>query len=199
MAEMLRVKILWTGLPGGTGYTNLFFREFSAGAQTQAIAQSAVDRTNIFLATLSGRLPPSVTLAIDGVVDRIEETNGELQGFFNVTAPASRVGTGTGNYSAASGAVINWYTNGVRTGRRIRGRTFLVPFAGDALGPNGTLDDTKLASLRSAVTTLIDAAGTGDLGVWARPSVKGATDGVWTAVSSFSIPDKVAVLRSRRD
>jgi hypothetical protein len=199
MAEILKVKVNWTGFTGAPGYTNLFFRDFSAGPVDQAMADGAVSKTYNWLTNWQSSLPTSVTLTVDPVVDVVEETNGDLVRFLTTVPGAALTGTGTGNYSAASGACVNWYTNGVRNSRRIRGRTFMVPLAGNALGPDGTLDNTKVTGIRSATTTFISQTGAGDLGVWSRPSGPGATDGVWYAVSSFTLPDKVAVLRSRRD
>ena len=75
----------------------------------------------------------------------------------------------------------------------------MVPLGGNGLDVSGTLDNTRLTAWRTATTALIAAAGVGDLGVWGRPTAPGATDGVWAVVKSFTIPDKAAILTSRRD
>jgi hypothetical protein len=200
MTQMAKVTINWTGFSGAPGYTNLYFRDFTENGQIdQAIASGAAAKVDNWIGGFQSRLPTTVTVQTDATVEAIEDTTGELQGFFNVTPAAARVGTGTGNYSAASGAVVNWYTAGVVRGRRLRGRTFLVPLAGSALDTNGTINNTELTALRTNTTTFINETGAGDLGVWSRPSAPGAADGTWFAVNSFTIPDKVAVLRSRRD
>jgi hypothetical protein len=199
MVEMARVTVNWTGFNGAPGYTNLYFRDFETNGIDQAIADGAAAKVDTWLGAWDDFLPPSVAVQVDPTVEVIEATNGALLRFITVPAKPLRQGAGTGSYSAASGAVVNWYTDGVRNGRRIRGRSFMVPLAGNALATDGTLSDTALTTWRTATTTLISATGAGDMGVWARPSAPAATDGSWTAASAFTIPDKAAVLRSRRD
>ena len=199
VVQMLRVKVNWTGFAGSPGYTNLYLNEFTEGDQTQVNADGAAAKVDTWVTAWQPMLAATANVQVDPVVDVVESTNGQLQGFFNVTPAAARGGTATGNYSAASGAVVNWYTAGVRNGRRVRGRTFLVPLGGTAMSATGNLDDTKLATLRTATTTFIGIGGTGDMGVWARPTTPGATDGVWHPTTAFTIPDKAAILTSRRD
>lgn len=196
---MAKIVINWTGFTGAPGYTNLYFRDFDTGEMDQTTVDGAVSKVDTWIGFVLSRLPNTVTLRVNPVIEIVEETTGALTRFMNATTLAARTGVGTGNYSASSGACVNWYTNVVRNGRRIRGRTFLVPFAGNSLGPDGTLDNTGLTNLTTNTAALIAAAGDGDLGVWARPTAPGASDGVWAVVTSFTIPDKAAVLRSRRD
>lgn len=197
---MLKVTLKWTGFAGAPGYSNFFYRDFSSSEPTQADADAAVQKVVTFGAYVRTYLPIEAALQVQTAVEVIEETNGQLQTVF--TAPPTSVLQGqaaSAPYSAASGAVITWRTGGVRNGRRVRGRTFLVPLANAAYQSDGTIATAVLTSLNTNMTTFISAAGTPDLGVWARPTSKGATDGIWYAVNGFTIPDKVAVLRSRRD
>jgi hypothetical protein len=163
------------------------------------VVDAAVLRVDNWIGGFQSRLPTTVTCQTDSTVEVIDDTTGELQEFVNATVAAARVGTGTGNYSAAAGAVCNWYTNTVRNGRRIRGRSFLVPLAGSALGPDGSLDNTNLTGLRTNTATFVTQTGAARLVVWGRPTAPGASDGVSAEVVSFTIPDKTAVLTSRRD
>ena len=210
MAGMARVTIDWTGFLGAPGYTNFYFRDFQgAGEIDQAIADGAVAKVHTWIQAWDDGLPNTVTLTIDPSVEVIEETTGELIGFFTTVPGSPNVGGSTAPYSAASGACVNWYTDGVRNGRRVRGRTFMVPIGSNGMENNGTLNGTALNGWRTASATLIAGAGVGDLGVWARPTpildVDGNPtgehnpDGIWYAVTSYTIPDKAAVLRSRRD
>jgi len=200
MVEMAKVQVNWSGFTGAPGFTNLYFRDFETGGIDQAIVDHVVSKTDTWISSIITRLPTTVTLEVQQTVQIIESTNGALQRFMVAAVdPPARVGSGTGNYSAVSGAVVNWYTDGVRNGRRIRGRTFLVPIAGSTLDVDGSINNTQLTALRAATTTFTAAGGAGDMGVWSRPSVPGATDGEWNAVSAFTIPDKVAFLSSRRD
>lgn len=200
MVEMAKVQINWSGFAGSPGYTNLYFREGDFGDVDQGIVDGVVGKTDTWCSSLASRIPTGASIQVQPMVEIVESTTGVLQRFMTATtAPTLRAGSSAGNYSAASGACVNWYTNGVRNGRRIRGRTFIVPLGGASLDTNGTINDTQLTGLRTATTGLIAPSTTGDLGVWSRPSLPGAADGQWHAVTSYTIPDKVAVLRSRRD
>lgn len=199
MSEIIRLRVDWTGFIGAPGYTNLYFRDFTAGAITQGIVDGSITKTDTWLDAYASSINNTVSYVINPTVDVIEDTTGELQGFMTGTPDTTRIGTQTAAYSAVSGGCINWYTDGVRNGRRIRGRTFMVPLAASAYGTDGTLDATKLATFRAANTAMVSHTGDGDLGVWSRPSAPAATDGVWYVANSSTMADKAAVLRSRRD
>lgn len=200
MAEILRVTARWSGLPGGNGYTVLHFRDFSSGSPTTADAQAAVDRVDDFFAAIIGLIPATVTILVLPDVEVIEETNNTLQSVLTAVPDAARTGgaTGAASFVAAAGAVISWRTGGIRANRRVRGRTFLIPLSSQAFQSDGTLLSTALTTLNTAATALRNNTGTPDLGIYARPTATGATDGVWFAVTSHSIPDMGAILRSRR-
>lgn len=199
MAQILRVKLNWTGFIGSPGYTNLYFRDFSEGPVDQAMADGAVAKTDIWLDAWVPALPSTVSLLVDPTVDIVNEQNGELEGFLTTSPDTSRLGTGSGAYSAPSGICVNWSTNGIRNGRRIRGRTFMVPVSGAATDTNGTIATTHLNNLRTASGVFISPTGAGDLGVWSRPTPAEPNGGIWHVAASYSIPDRLAVLRSRRD
>jgi len=64
---------------------------------------------------------------------------------------------------------------------------------------NGTISADTITTLTTAATAMASTATDAHLGVYARPTGPGATDGMWSPVTSFSIPDLAVVLRSRRD
>lgn len=200
---LLRVKMRWSGINGGIGYSVFHFEDF--GAETDGWNPSATDAATVvakvdtFAQGILGVLPAGVTLQVMGDVDEITETTGALVDLHSVTAPAARTPShSAGPYSAPTGAVISWRTGVVHRGRRIRGRTFLVPCIGAAFENNGTLTSTAIGTITTAANALMNATGAGDLAVYARPSAPGAADGMAGVVSGFSIPDMGAVLRSRR-
>lgn len=199
MAEMLRVTTRWSGFVGSPGFTNLYFRDFAAGPIDQTIADGVAAKVNNWNISVAAVLPVTATITTSPTFEVVESTNGQLQRLMTVATIAPRTGTGAGAYSAASGIVVNWHTAGIRNGRRVRGRSFLVPIGGPSMAADGTIDTAKLAALQAAATQLVDDAGAGDLGVWSRPSAPGAADGEWFAATNAVIPDKVAVLTSRRD
>jgi len=199
MTQIGRLKINWTGFIGAPGFTNLYFRDFSEGELTQAMADGFTAKTDIWLDAWVSSLPSTVSILVDPTVDVVNAENGELESFMTVSPDTSRTGTGAGTYAAPAGACVNWSTNGVENGRRVRGRTFMVPLTSAATATDGTINTANLNALRTATATFIDPTGTGDLGVWHRPTATGANDGAWYFVTAFTLPDRVAVLRSRRD
>lgn len=200
MASIVRVKLKWTGFSGAPGYSNFFYRDDASGAPTQTTADDAVAKVLAFGGAVRSHLPAEVSLQIQNDVEVLEETNGQLVNVLNVTAPPSLPGEmASAPYSAASGGVVTWRTGGVLRGRRVRGRTFLVPLASAAYQNDGTIAPAVLTSLNTNFQSFISDTNSAILGVYCRPSAKGASDGAWFQVTSFSVPDKVAVLRSRRD
>lgn len=204
MTELLRVRARWTGFSGAPGYTVLHFRDFAStndnpDAVTQAGATGAVTRTRAFFDAIKALLPTQVLINVEPEVDVIESTDGKLQRSYTTGTTAAVAGTATSAFSAASGAVVNWRTDGVRNGRRVRGRTFLVPIAMTAFATTGQLSTASQTTLQSAATALADNAQTPDLHVFGRPTAAGATDGVAHPVSNAGVPLMGAILTSRRD
>jgi hypothetical protein len=199
MARIARVTINWTGFIGAPGYTNLHFAPAAGPDITQGVVDDAVAKVHTWIQAWDDALPNTVTVTIDPTVEEIEDSNGELSAFWTTVPGSANVGGGTGPYSAATGAVVNWYTGGIRNGRRVRGRSFMVPLGSNALENNGSLNGTGLGTWRTATGVLIANVDDAKLCVWSRPSAPAATDGVSYDVTSYTIPDMTAVLRSRRD
>lgn len=197
--DIMRVVINWTGFVGGPGFTNLYFT--AGGTVDQAAIDEAVTKTDTWLNSWGGYLPGPVTVGVDPNVAILDSTTGTMTAFGSGTPEAPAAGQGIGNYSGVSGACINWYTDGIRNGRRVRGRSFMVPLANVAMSANGTLDDGAIGTWRTATEAFIagDFSSGAHLGVWSRPTVAAPASGVFYPVSSFTIPDKAAILTSRRD
>lgn len=204
MLNILRVKTRWSGFNGAPGYTVMHFRDFAgdgAGGTDPGAgdAAAAVAKVRSFIGVVGSHVPPVVQLQVEGDVDLIDAETGELQDTFSVTAPSLVTGVGGTAYSAASGAVVNWRTGGVRRGRRVRGKSFLVPLSNSSYGTNGQLLPTVQSALQTAATTLAGSTSTPDLGVFTRPSSSGATDGSFFVCTGATVPSLAAILRSRRD
>lgn len=201
MVQVARVTSRWTGFTGAPGFTVLHFRDFGGTDITVPDAQAAVDRVYTFFNAIKSLLPAQVTVQVQGEVEAIDEPTGALQDVLVATAPAAVVGTAisSNSYAAAVGGVVSWRTGVVRNARRIRGRTFLVPLTTTAFDNTGTLTSTALTTLNAAATALRDTTSIADLGIYARPTAPGATDGLWALVTGHQVPDMGAVLRSRRD
>lgn len=179
----------------------MHFRDFGGTDPIVSDAQAAVDKVYAFFNAIKAYFPAQVTIQVLGEAEAIEDTTGILQDVLVATTPAAIVGTAgtTVAYAAALGAVVSWRTGLVRNGRRIRGRTFLVPLSSLAFDNTGTLIPAALTTFNAAAVTLRDQTGIADIGVYARPSAPGAADGEWALITGHSIPDMGSILRSRRD
>ncbi len=193
--SVYRTKIRWSGFTGAPGYTILHFD--ASTTPTQAGAQDVYDATATFASNLVSNLPTQVRLTTEAAVEVVDQTTNQLENIYNVTAAATSSGLASGGYSAAAGACIIWETGEVRNGRRVRGRTFVVPMSASLYETDGTLASAAITDLQQAASSL--AGGGFSFGILARPTSTGAADGDFYTVSSGRVTDKTAILRSRRD
>lgn len=184
----------WSGFAGAPGYSSFYF---AGGGGLITDAQQVADRVSDAIPGLAAALPGDVRIAVENEVERLDSDTGEILGFHSVTTDAGFTGGGSGGYSAASGAVINWRTDDVRFGRRIRGRTFIVPLAGNGFDADGTLSASALSDVNGFANAIRGGDLDSELVVWSRP--RDGAGGVAATVTGHSVPDMAAVLRSRRD
>jgi len=202
MGSLMRVKMRWNGFVGSPGYSIFHLRDGDgSGLFTNVNAHDAVARINTFAGTIKSLIPNGSSLQTMADVELIEDTTGELISVLTADNAATTNSTGPSfvTYSGPSGSIVTWRTAGIRNGRRIRGRTFIVPMHGNTYDTNGTISADTITTLTTAATAMASTATDAHLGVYARPTGPGATDGMWSPVTSFSIPDLAVVLRSRRD
>lgn len=192
--DMLRVTANWSGFPGAPGYSNFFF---AGGGGLISDAQQVADRTAAALLELQFSLPADVTITVVPEVAIIDSDTGVLSEYIDITPPEPFSGNQGGSYSGPTGAVVNWTTQDVRFGRRIRGRTFIVPLSNTSYDDDGTLDSDTLSNLQSFANTLVGGDFDSEFGVWSRP--RNGSGGVFASATGFRVPDMAAVLRSRRD
>lgn len=195
MVNIVRVQAVWTGFQGAPGYTSWYGE---AGSDAAASAGALSTRMRAFFNSLAAFIPSGVEVKVQRLYQVLEASNGVLLSEGNVASdPAVVVGTNSGNYAGSSGAAINWETGTFNAnGRRIRGRTYLVPLGPSSLDNDGTISPALVTGLTAAGAAAL--GGTGSLGVWTRPSA-GGSDGAFTVASTATVKDKSAVLRSRRD
>jgi hypothetical protein len=178
--------VLWTGFPGAPGYTVHYRGELD----------TLTSHLRTFYDAVKGLFPSNVTVQVPQSGDLINSTTGGLAGTWTSAFNASVTGTAAGVYAAPAGAVVRWLTDGIVAGRRLRGRTFLVPLAATAYQTDGSLLGTTVTNIQAAAQALVTAE-TANLGVWHRPV--GGAGGSWSPVVSADVPDRAAILRSRRD
>jgi hypothetical protein len=206
--QIIRVKINWSGFQGAPGLTALYFRDFAGGEDQVPYMQQAVTKTELFTTELAKRVPSGVTLQVATDCELLNAENGDLLDVRSVAVAAAKSNASYASqpFAAAAGAVINWRTGSVHRGRRVKGRSFIVPLAGNAFEANGTLHPDTVTTLQAGATALLNTASAPDFGVWARPqrtkNPDGSTtlvpNGQWYVATSSNVPDMSAVMRSRR-
>lgn len=189
-----RVTSVWSGFTGAPGYTNFYF---VGDAETGGIAANFAVRQ--FWQELEARIPSGVTVTTEAEHANIDESTGTVTSYYTPEHEGSMAtnGSSSGGYSSATGAVVGWNTDTVRAGRRVRGRTFIVPLGGGAYDTGGSLTSIVQGIIQTAANNLLSNTGSNNMVVWARP-INGA-GGVAAPIVSARVPDLAAVLRSRRD
>ena len=140
--------------------------------------------------------PLDLVITVPGTGDSIEDTTGELTGVWSTSGGDTVEGTGDYGTAAGVGACINWLTGGIIDGKKLRGRTFIVPIHALNYADDGTLAPTTFTVLSTLANDLQAA---GPLAVWHRPTTAGGSDGNSYGVIANRLRDKVAYLSSRRD
>ena len=180
-----RIQVSWQNWPGAPGVST-FYGDATLGM---------LDGISSFFDAIKGLLPLNLTITVPSTGDDVDPQTGEVVGSWS-QAPTTPVRTGSNVavYAGSTGAVVHWRTGGVVGGRRVRGRTFLVPLVG-AYDSGGSLSSGAISTLQTAANGLVSTAGSA-FSVWHRPTqfVAGSTH----QVTSASVPDLAVVLRSRR-
>jgi hypothetical protein len=186
MTTIARLRVNWSGTPGGPGVSTFYF----------AASEATVAPFETFFNSVGAVVPTIVSWSSDGVVDLIDDATGALLGTAGLSGGFTANASGGGNYSAPVGGLIRWDTGTVLGGKRFRGRTFIVPLEAARYDADGSLASGTVGVLAAAAAALLVAVPT--LAVWHRPA-PGGSDGEARIATFSAVPDKSVVLRSRRD
>lgn len=190
MTTLHRLVINWTGPQVvGSAVTVLHF----SGSDNSAPPVGAVEQA---FWSHSSLFPTGVTITVPNSGDSIDDRTGQLTGVWTATGGAAVSGTGNAKAARGVGACIGWETGGIVNGRKLRGRTFLVPLTTDAYDTDGTLLPTALQNVMDTANAI---QASGPLAIWHRPTTKGGSDGNSYGVGANRVRDRVAFLSSRRD
>lgn len=176
---------VWSGFPGGPGYS-VFYATPGMGIAGDLRA---------FFDNIKTYIPSSVSIDPPESGDTIDEATGQLTATWTGASLSNVIGSSNDVYAGGVGASITWLTGGVVNGRRVAGRTFLVPLASNAYDLDGSLTSLAYTALDTAASALVSSTA-GDLLVWHRPV--GGVGGSAHPVTGYRIRDRVAVLSSRR-
>ena len=203
MTALYRVRVQFNSIEGPPGVATFYFLD---------LATALPSLTSLFT-SLANRMPLGVTLKVQSSGDVIESTTGALIGAWNKDAEPEIGATGGPNYAGASGGQIEWLTSQIMDGRRVRGRTFIVPLSTDAYRTGGLIDSAT-TDLQGVAAAAFIVAQSSSFVIWHRPfpgrsasapgvlpkvTAKAAHIGGFALVTGGRVPTKTVVLRSRRD
>lgn len=190
MANIWRLRAEWSGSGVvGPGVTSIY---------TTPAAVGQADDLETFFNAIKANIPSSVTITIPSNGDILEDTTGELIGTWSEPGTGGVVvGTFAGDFARGVGAKVNWLTDGIYRGRRVKGRTFIVPIGAGLFGLDGLLDPATQTALQTAASAFHTAVP--EQVIWSRPNdTAPATAGKSSAVIAAQVPNTVTWLRSRR-
>lgn len=198
--SLFEVTTKWTGFPGAPGYTN--FHVTNAGIYQSAV-NAAVEAAHKFFTDVKDNFPAVVKFDVQQEVKELDVATGALIALASASTTPTQISGGSA-YALGpgpSGGVVSWGTSGVHAGRRLRGRTFLVPLASNTYDDDGTLKTATITSLSTAAQNY-RTSGAYESVIWGRPRAatltKPAVVGEAFPIVSHRVPDIAAVLRSRR-
>lgn len=186
----LQAQVSWTG-PGGPGVSTFHFNDNLPVTDIPALDQAIED----FFIAVDDLLVNEVQVQGPSEFTVHDTVTGALIDAVPVSVPWILTGKDMGAYNRAAGLRVDWLTGAVVGGRRLRGRTFLVPAPLSAFTADGALTLTAATAAATAATALITDAlnASAPLVVWSK------THGVMHDVTVPVIPALGAILRSRRD
>lgn len=194
MADLARVNVAWQNFPGAPGLSQFFF--------ANTAMQTSVDALRTFFDAVKATIPTGTTITVPGTGDLVDEATGTITGTWSVTTPPTVITcTGAGAYAGNAGLVVHWLTPTVIRGRRVRGRTFLVPQVATSYETNGSISASVLTTVNAAAAALLTNVGS-NFRIWSRPQPATPAHPAYSGgngnVNAYRVPDLAVSLRSRR-
>ncbi|HEX6827321.1 MAG TPA: hypothetical protein VF077_13465, partial [Nitrospiraceae bacterium] len=149
--------------------------------------------------------PNALTIVVPNSGDVIDTGTNQITGAWVGSGGGTTSSTATANpFSGTSGALVRWQTGAVLNGRRVTGRTYLVPLNNLQYANDGSLSGTCVNAIQTAAAALITALAP-NLRVYgpprdADPDVEGdlGKPAIDAATIAAIVPDLAVVMRSRR-
>lgn len=181
MALLARIRTVWSDIPGGPAYNNLFFPE-------PDITQGLIDDVRDLWTDLTTKFPSTCTITVEGDVPIINDATGVLT---NVLSGTTRTLTGSGTGEPlpwATQGLVALHTGAYVAGRELQGRVFL-PAQSEGQQSTGVPSSSWISDVQTAFNSLLTSQ---DLRVYSP------THHTSAPVSGAVARNKWAVLRSRR-
>lgn len=187
MSGIRELHTRWDGVAGAPYWTTL--RATTAGVKT---ADDFRNAWATFLSSMAGSLADQLDAVILSEVTVIESTTGQLIDTETVSGTTIPMTNTSPMLPRATQGLIQWRTDTIISGRRVKGRTFLPGFCENANTDDGDVESTVVTGVQGALNTFMSSMG-GELVVYSRTHLSGG------AVTTVRFWNEWAVLRSRRD
>lgn len=187
MGVLKRIQVTMAGGTMGAGVATHYWASSTTGFQPAVKA---------FWTSVAAIMSGYVTVTVPTTGEEFDDVTGLLTGSWSEGTGAAITGGGSGSYAGGVGACVGWSTGGIHNGRKVRGRTFIVPLASNTYDSDGSLAAATVTSLNTAAATLVTAGST-KLAIWSRPSVAVPVGGAYPITAGL-VKDHVSWLRSRR-
>lgn len=193
---MQRARGTLTGFSGAPGLVTMYGQ--ALGGENSTTAQVLMDRLSTAINHVVSTFPTAYTFTPDTSVDTLNPVTGALTGSSSVSSTTRTGGASQGYLATMAMVCVTWKTSAFIAGRRLVGRTFFGPVSTEFIDADGTPGSGLLTAAGLTGADWINAGATGvDPVVWHRPV--GGSGGSCATIDSYSVRDKYAVLRSRRD
>lgn len=188
---MYRVRVTFTGGSGVPWLATHYFREAGGTAQQAATA------VGTFWGAVDAFINSGTDWTTEADVSLIDDATGQLTGVQSTTPVTGTGGSAVERLPQQDQILVRWRTGSTVNGRELRGRTFIPGVIEDTNDAGDVLAATRATILTAAQALITDANSV--LLTWHRPTSPGAADGSEAIVTTASVWQRFAVLRSRRD
>lgn len=189
-----QITARYNGFTGSPGWIRMKF----LGALNVGDANTAAANFRTMLNAWNAYMPTGSSITIDSAAAVYDDAGSQTGEVTLSVVPAGITGVSGAVYAGGSGAVINWTTGAFHLGRKVRGRTFAVPLTSIAFSADGTLAGAAQTALATAAVTFAGSSPTPVI-FSQKPNGAGGVSSLTSVVSDATVPDRSAVLRSRRD
>ena len=182
MAELKRVRVSWTGWPGGPGVSTFHYETPNA--------PPLADLRTLF-GVIAQYVKSGIVLQVENVGQVIESTTMKAVAGWSAGVQTPLTASGGVNFAAPCGGYIQWKSGVFVGGRESRGKTFMVPLSSSWYDAEGTIHPTCKTAIDGAIATYLAAGGS-------VQRIVNRKEFGFTSVSSGSVVDRAVVLTSRR-
>lgn len=184
----------YNGFTGAPGWVRMKF----LGSLNVADANTAAANFRALILGWNAYMPTGSSMTWDSAVALYDDAGAQTGEITLTAVPAAVSGSSNVAYAGGSGAVINWTTGAFHLGRKVRGRTFAVPLTSAAFQTDGTLISAAQTAIQSAAQTFATSSPT-PVVFSEKPNGSGGVSSLTAVVTGATVPDRSAILRSRRD